>query len=63
MVTKPTFAGSLLEAGYDLVTAQKLMGHAKPVTTSLHDRRGEETKRWAVRYLYVAYKRQHQDTG
>ena len=50
-----TFAGNLLEAGHDLVTVQKLMGHATPVTTSLYDRRGEETKRRAVRSLHVPY--------
>jgi site-specific recombinase XerD len=54
-----TFAGNLLEAGHDLVTVQKLMGHATPVTTSLYDRRGEETKRRAVRSLHVPYKRKH----
>jgi len=50
-----TFAGNLLEAGHDLVTVQKLMGHATPVTTSLYDRRGEATKRKAVRSLHVPY--------
>lgn len=52
-----TFAGNLLEAGHDLVTVQKLLGHATPVTTSLYDRRGEETKRRAVRSLHVPYQR------
>jgi site-specific recombinase XerD len=50
-----TFAGNLLEAGHDLVTVQKLMGHATPVTTSLYDRRGEESRRRAVRSLHVPY--------
>lgn len=54
-----TFAGNLLEAGHDLVTVQKLMGHATPVTTSLYDRRGEESKRRAVRSLHVPYRRQY----
>ena len=52
-----TFAGNLLEAGHDLVTVQRLMGHATPVTTSLYDRRGEESRRRAVRSLHVPYGR------
>ena len=36
-----TFAGDLLDAGVDLSTAQKLMGHASPVTTSGYDRRAD----------------------
>jgi integrase/recombinase XerD len=50
-----TFAGNLLDAGHDLATVQKLMGHASPVTTSLYDRRGEESKRQAIRSLHVPY--------
>lgn len=53
-----TFAGNLLEAGHDLVTVQRLMGHATPVTTSLYDRRDEASRRRAVRSLHVPYKRQ-----
>ncbi|HEX2972162.1 MAG TPA: tyrosine-type recombinase/integrase [Tepidisphaeraceae bacterium] len=52
-----TFAGNLLDAGHDLVTVQKLMGHASPVTTSNYDRRGEEVKRKAIRSLHVPYHR------
>jgi site-specific recombinase XerD len=51
-----TFAGSLLEAGHDLVTVQKLMGHTTPATTGLYARPGEETKRQAVRSLHVPYR-------
>ncbi len=46
-----TFAGNLLDEGVDLVTVQKLLGHASPTTTSNYDRRGEDTKRRAVQRL------------
>ena len=46
-----TFCSDLLEAGVDIVTVQKLAGHASPVTTAKYDRRGEETKRKAVQCL------------
>lgn len=43
-----TFAGNLLDNGVDLVTVQKLLGHASPVTTSAYDRRGEAARRRAA---------------
>ncbi len=46
-----TFCSDLLDAGVDLVTVQKLAGHASPITTAKYDRRGEETKRNAVQNL------------
>jgi len=46
-----TFCSDLLDAGVDIVTVQKLAGHASPVTTAKYDRRGEETKRKAVQKL------------
>lgn len=46
-----TFCSELLDAGVDIVTVQKLAGHASPVTTAKYDRRGEETKRKAVQCL------------
>jgi site-specific recombinase XerD len=46
-----TFCSDLLDAGVDIVTVQKLAGHASPVTTAKYDRRGEETKRLAVQKL------------
>lgn len=52
-----TFAGDLLDAGVDLATVQKLMGHADANTTAGYDRRGETAKRGAVKKLHVPYKR------
>ena len=46
-----TFCSDLLDAGIDIVTVQKLAGHASPVTTAKYDRRGEEVKRLAVQKL------------
>ncbi|MBL1208287.1 site-specific integrase [Geminocystis sp. GBBB08] len=46
-----TFCGDLLSAGVDIVTVQKLAGHASPVTTSQYDRRGDDIKRKAVKNL------------
>ncbi|HBL14352.1 MAG TPA: integrase [Cyanobacteria bacterium UBA11162] len=46
-----TFCSDLLDAGVDIVTVQKLAGHASPLTTAKYDRRGEETKRKAVQCL------------
>lgn len=48
-----TFCSDLLDAGVDIVTVQKLAGHASPVTTAKYDRRGEEVKRKAVQSLSI----------
>ncbi|ABA24726.1 Phage integrase (plasmid) [Trichormus variabilis ATCC 29413] len=50
-----TFCSDLLDSGTDIVTVQKLAGHASPATTSKYDRRGEETKRLAVENLSIPY--------
>ena len=54
-----TFCSDLLDAGTDIVTVQKLAGHASPITTAKYDRRGEETKRKAVERLGIPYTPRH----
>ena len=56
-----TFAGDLMDAGVDLVTVQKLMGHSDANTTAGYDRRGEVAKRSAVKKLQVPYRRRYFD--
>lgn len=51
-----TFAGDLLDAGADLATVQKLMGHSDANTTAGYDRRGEQAKRSAVSKIHVPYR-------
>ncbi len=46
-----TFASNLLDKGVDIVTVQKLMGHASPTTTGRYDRRGERTQDAAIEKL------------
>jgi len=53
-----TFASEMLDAGADIATVQKMMGHADPSTTARCDRRGEEAKRKAASLLHFPYARE-----
>ena len=46
-----TYASRALDAGVDLVTVQKTMGHADPRTTARYDRRSDRVKRGAATAL------------
>lgn len=44
-----TLAGDMLDAGTDLATVQKALGHASPRTTARYDRRPEDARRRAYK--------------
>jgi site-specific recombinase XerD len=47
------YVSSLLSAGVDVFTVQKLAGHADAVTTARYDRRGEGERRRAAAQLRI----------
>lgn len=46
-----SYISRLLDAGQDLVTISKMVGHANPATTAAYDRRGDEAKRVAANVI------------
>ncbi len=48
-----TFAGDMLEAGVDIVTVAKLMGHADVNTTARYDRRPETAKKKSAEFIHI----------
>jgi site-specific recombinase XerD len=48
-----SYVSTLLEAGVDVFTVQRLAGHADAVTTARYDRRGEGERRRAAGVLRI----------
>ncbi len=47
----------LLDAGVDLVTVQRIVGHSDPKTTARYDRRGERAKKQAAGRVHFPWRR------
>lgn len=56
-----TFVGDMLDRGVDIVTVQKIAGHASPDTTARYDRRPEEVKKQAAQKLHFPYRKRDGD--
>lgn len=57
-----TYTGDLLDAGVDLATVQKLLGHASPTTTARYDRRPGRAARAASDRLILPTKQAAAET-
>ena len=52
-----TFVSNMLDAGADLATVSKIVGHEEINTTASYDRRPKEAKKKAQQLLTIPYKR------